>query len=265
MGLANSRKPQKGNVSRRRFLALAGAGAAVAIGIPVAGKFISAARKKELERIWSEQLKEHHTGGRRGGVISIVESTPAVADYEMGWVKFGKGKIKEAAIRRTLQSTSLHPFSASAKSDIHTHRIKSYKDPKFAGLQRINAYPSPGDILDLILYFRKNKLRRTTHVITVDEKGKVLGSSAIRVSKKLESALTDAETKKIVGMAEDIHSKITALDESSNSGEWGPLAKQICDEHIKFLEYLKSKGLQVKRVPIKGFVAREGEFVKKTP
>jgi hypothetical protein len=266
MALAHNRKPAQKKLTRRDFLLMAGAGAAAAIGIPVAGKFISAARKKELQRIWNEKLKEHHTGGKRGNVIKMVESTPAVADLEMGWVKFKKGYIKEAAIKRGLQSTLLHPNSASAKSDIHTHRLKSYtKGTKFEGLSRINSYPSPGDILDLVIYFRKNKSRRTTHVITVDEAGKVIGSSAIRISKKLETALTDGETKKIVQMGEDIHAKIMELDASENQGEWKKLANAVCDDHLKFLSYLKDKGLQVKRVPIKGYFAKDGEFIKKSP
>lgn len=245
---------------------MAGAGAAAAIGIPVAGKLISAARKKELQRVWDERLKEHHTGGRKGNVIKMAESTPAIADLEMGWVKFKSGFIKEAAIRRGLQSTILHPSSASAKSDIHTHRLKSYpKGSKFEGLARINSYPSPGDILDLVLYFKKNKFRRTTHIITVDEAGKVIGSSAIRISKKLEGSLTDAETQKIVKMGEDIHAKILQLDASENQSEWKSLANSVCDDHLKFLSYLKGKGLQVKRVPIKGYFAKDGEFLKKAP
>jgi hypothetical protein len=266
MTLIHNRKPAQKKLTRRDFLLMAGAGAAAAIGIPIAGKFISAARKKELQRVWNEKLKEHHTGGKKGNVIRMVESTPDVADLEMGWVKFKPGYIKEAATRRGLQSTILHPNSASAKSDIHTHRLKSYpKGSKFEGLSRINAYPSPGDILDLVIYFRKNKLRRTTHVITVDEQGKVLGSSAMRISKKLEAALNDAETQKIVKMAEDIGEKIQRLDASENQSEWKPLATEICDDHLKYLSYLKDKGLQFKRVPIKGYFAKDGEFIKKAP
>jgi len=55
------------------------------------------------------------------------------------------------------------------------------------------------------------------------------------------------------------------LDASNNKSEWRSLTDSICVDHLNFLKYLKDKGLQIKSVPIQGYIAKDGDFVKKAP
>ncbi|HLC79100.1 MAG TPA: hypothetical protein VJG83_01595 [archaeon] len=240
-------KPRK-TTTRRDFLL---GGATILSGAAILKIFHNMV-KADRNIIWSQPLIK--TGGRRGEVKKAIENYPDVSNLEIGFYKDKTmpGHLKVGSLKRYPDRTSLHIVLPEYKSEIHTHPLRTaLSEPNVSTKNALKwvSYPSSTDILHFIKKPKSSNIK-FMHVIPVDTKGKVMGSTTVFATKKFKENLESSEElKKLIKQIEGFRAK--EINGSS------------LEHYFSLFGQLPKFGLKVKLVPSAEYECKLGYFRKR--
>ncbi len=246
---------------RRAFLKWAAFTAAIS-----AGGYVKLKNVRELQRVKriaeAASRKTHST--RDVGVSGVIESVPDIADHESSWFKPRAGAIREAHSARGRGHVESLPPLIGDRSHIHTHPYNSVRSLPKEMRMRYISNPSPGDVLEMLRSAKEENPVFTAHTAAVDEYGRVLGYTSIRIAKKIQQ--NDDALEYLHDIAERFDVRYTAATAARN---W----KRLNEYSEQFYAELESSfgkngkmvknGLLIHHMGMPGFEYRNREFKEK--